>query len=116
MDEEKIIEAMEASQNNRLISLDSPSYKADGYGSTGSESTLVDQIGTKDKSDLLLNKETLKQSILKLSSRQRRIVYLRFYGGLSQAEIAERLELSQMHISRLLTRAIKFLKEELKRH
>ena len=81
-DEEKIIESMEASQNNRLISLDSPSYKSNNMKSGGTETTLLDQIGTKDTSELLLNKETLKQSILKLNSRERRIVYLRFYGGL----------------------------------
>tara|TARA_B100001989_G_scaffold248186_1_gene221451 strand:+ start:894 stop:1640 length:747 start_codon:yes stop_codon:yes gene_type:complete len=115
VDEEKIIESMEASQNNRLISLDSPSYKGEGLKSGGTETTILDQIGTNDNSELLLNKETLKQSILKLNTRERRIVYLRFYGGLSQSEIAERLELSQMHISRLLTKAIRKLKTDMKR-
>lgn len=108
--EEKILEAMEAGQSSRIVSLDTPTY-TDSSSSSGS--TLVDKIGTSDKEDVLLNKETLKQSILKLPSRQRRIVYLRFFGGLSQSEIAERLELSQMHISRLLAKALKKLREEL---
>ncbi len=117
VDEEKVIEAMEAGQNVKVISLDSPSYKSDSYGSSGnSEPTLIDQIPTHNKEDSMLNKETLKQAILKLSTRERRIIYLRFYGGLSQAEIAERLELSQMHISRLLSKSIKHLQEELQRH
>ena len=103
---------MEAGQNSRIISLDSPTF-TDSSSSSGS--TLVDKIGTNDKEDVLLNKETLKQGILKLSTRQRRIVYLRFFGGLSQSEIAERMELSQMHISRLLAKAIKRLREELKK-
>lgn len=115
VDEEKIIESMEASQNNRLISLDSPSYKSEGLKSAGNETTLLDQIGTNDTSEIVINKETLKQSILKLNSRERRIVYLRFYGGLSQSEIAQRLELSQMHISRLLARAIRKLQTDMKR-
>ena len=80
-----------------------------------SEPSLIDQLGTSNKEDVMLNKETLKQAVVKLSSRERRIIYLRFYGGLSQTEIATRMELSQMHISRLLTKAIKHLREELQR-
>ena len=110
--EEKVLEAMEAGQNSRVLSLDSPVY-TDNTSPSGS--SLVDQIGTTNKEEMLLNKETLKQGILKLSSRQRRIVYLRFFGGLSQHEIAERMELSQMHISRLLAKSIKRLREELKK-
>tara|TARA_Y100001970_G_C14251405_1_gene872134 strand:+ start:1399 stop:2145 length:747 start_codon:yes stop_codon:yes gene_type:complete len=116
VDEEKVIEAMEAGQNIKVISLDSPSYKSDSYGAGNTEPTLIDQIATTNKEESMLNKETLKQAILKLSTRERRIIYLRFYGGLSQAEIAERLELSQMHISRLLSKSIKHLQEELKRN
>ncbi len=117
VDEEKVIEAMEAGQNIKVISLDAPSYKSDSYGSNNTEPTIIDQIGCSNKEeDTLLNKETLKQAILKLSTRERRIIYLRFYGGLSQAEIAERLELSQMHISRLLSKSIKHLQEELNRN
>ena len=113
--EEKVIEAMEAGQNIRVVSLDSPSYRGNSYSSSGHEPSLLDQIGTGNKEESLLNKETLKQCIIKLSARERRIIYLRFYGGLSQTEIADRMELSQMHISRLLTRAIKNLREELNR-
>ena len=109
--EEKIIESMEIGQNIKVISLDAPTYTSDK--SSGHEPSLLDHIGTNHKEDLLLKKETLKQAILKLNSRQRRIIYLRFYGGLSQSEIADRMQLSQMHISRLLTKSIRSLKEEL---
>ncbi len=115
--EEKILEAMESGQNVRVMSLDSPSYKGDSYkNSNGGEPSLLDQIGTASDVESLLNKETLKQSIMRLSSRERRIIYLRFYGGLSQTEIAVRMELSQMHISRLLSRAVRNLREEIKKH
>ena len=60
-----------------------------------------------------VNKETIKQALSKLNKRERRIIYLRFYGGLSQSEIAKRLNLSQMHISRLLIQIIKKLKKQL---
>jgi len=115
IDEEKVIESMEAGQNIKVISLDSPSYRSDNSNSN-SEPMLIDQIATSNKEESMLNKETLKQAILRLSTRERRIIYLRFYGGLSQAEIADRLELSQMHISRLLSKSIKHLQEELKRN
>ena len=115
IDEEKVIESMEAGQNIKVISLDSPSYRSDNSNSS-SEPMLIDQIATSNKEESMLNKETLKQAILRLSTRERRIIYLRFYGGLSQAEIADRLELSQMHISRLLSKSIKHLQEELKRN
>ena len=115
IDEEKVIESMEAGQNIKVISLDSPSYRSDSSNSS-SEPMLIDQIATSNKEESMLNKETLKQAILRLSTRERRIIYLRFYGGLSQAEIADRLELSQMHISRLLSKSIKHLQEELKRN
>jgi RNA polymerase sigma-B factor len=113
--EEKIIEAMESGQNSRLVSLDTPNFTKDGGSSNSSsmiDNLLVDSSNTEET---FLNKEMLKQAILKLNSRERRIIYLRFYGELSQTEIAERLDLSQMHISRLLTNAIRRLREELKR-
>jgi len=113
--EEKIIEAMEAGQNSRLVSLDTPAYSKDG--ASGNDASLVDQlvVAGNNEEESFLNKQMLKQAILGISARERRIIYLRFYGGLSQTEIAERMDLSQMHISRLLSQAIKNLREELKR-
>jgi RNA polymerase sigma-B factor len=110
--EEKILESMEAGQSFRVLSLDSPSYKHDSFKSdSGAGPTLLDTIGVDGKEDALLNREALKQAITKLSNRDKRIIYLRFYCGLSQMEIAERLELSQMHISRLLKQSIDNLRK-----
>ena len=44
-----------------------------------------------------------------LPERQQRIVYLRFFEGLTQSEIAERIGISQMHVSRLLVRSLETL-------
>ena len=41
-----------------------------------------------------------------LDDREKKIIYLRYYKGSSQTEIADILDLSQMHISRLLTKSI----------
>ena len=53
----------------------------------------------------------LTQLLDSLDERERTIVYLRFYEDLSQSEIAERVGMSQVHVSRLLRRALRELKE-----
>ena len=106
--EELVIEALDAWQSASAISLDMPVYR--GRGVDGTQTTLLDQLSGADHGDAVINKVTLRQAMLTLPRRQRRIVFLRFYRGLSQAEIAEKLTLSQMHISRLLTLSLKKLR------
>jgi hypothetical protein len=48
-----------------------------------------------------------------LPERERRILLLRFFGGLTQTEIAAQVGLSQMHVSRLLSRALTRLRRQL---
>jgi RNA polymerase sigma-B factor len=48
-----------------------------------------------------------------LPEREQRILVMRFYGNLSQTEIGDRLGISQMHVSRLLSRALAHLRERL---
>ena len=48
-----------------------------------------------------------------LPAREQRILTMRFYGNLTQAEIGQRLGISQMHVSRLLTRALGYLRDQL---
>jgi RNA polymerase sigma-B factor len=48
-----------------------------------------------------------------LPEREQRILVLRFYGNLSQGEIGQRLGMSQMHVSRLLSRALAYLRDKL---
>lgn len=54
--------------------------------------------------------ETLRPALLALPERERTIVLYRFFGELTQAEIAEKVGLSQMHVSRLLTQTLKTLR------
>lgn len=104
--EDLVIEALDAWQSSSAISLDMPAYSR----SDGTQTTLLDQLGGDDHGDAVINKVTLRQAMLTLPRRERRIVFLRFYRGLSQAEISEKMELSQMHISRLLTASLKKLR------
>lgn len=109
--EETILEAMEVGQHSRILSLDAPAEQKNT--SSNREVPLVEQLSTTIKEDHVLSRESIKQAILKLPPRERRIIYLRFYGNLSQADIATRLRLSQMHISRLISKALKNLRRHL---
>ena len=112
--EEHILEAMEVTQTSRIQSLDSTIYKSND-NSSSNEVSLIDSLGTDHMEDHYLDKETLKVTINELNEREKRIIYLRFYGGLSQIEIAQRLGLSQMHISRLLAKALRSLRKKIEK-
>jgi RNA polymerase sigma-B factor len=56
--------------------------------------------------DLIEHRVTIARGVRALPDRERKILYLRLAEGLTQAEIAQRMGLSQMHISRLIRRAI----------
>ena len=57
--------------------------------------------------------EAVRTHLDDLPEREQRILNLRFYGNLTQAEIGQRLGLSQMHVSRLLARALAYLRHQL---
>ena len=102
---------MEAGQSTSVLSLDAPSNYTQGNRTSPIGSSLLDTIGDSGKEEHLLNKEIIEQAVSKLNAREKKIIFLRFYSGLSQTEIAKQLDLSQMHISRLLVSAIKNLKK-----
>jgi len=109
--DEEIIEAQELGQAYNLLSLDSE-VTSDGDLKTAS---LMDYVGTEDvELRLLEDKANLQRAFEVLDPRERIIVYLRFYENVSQAEIASRLHVSQMHISRLQARALEKLRRFLK--
>ena len=110
--EEDVLESLEAGQSYRIVSLDKPihSNKSKSYDE---KYALIDSLGNEFKDDKLLNKEVLKKALTNLNERDKKIIYLRYYEGLTQKEIADRLGLSQMHISRLLNDALKKLKKKI---
>ncbi len=108
--EELILESMEVGQTSLVLSLDSPTYKNDSSKQgENSVPSLLDSLGVEGREDDMLRRETLHEAIKSLNGREKKIVYYRYYEGLSQMEIAKRMNLSQMHISRILTKAIKRL-------
>ncbi|MFN2609163.1 MAG: RNA polymerase sigma factor SigF [Acidimicrobiales bacterium] len=98
--EEDVLEAIEAGHAYRFTSLDAPSGSDD-------EGTLASQLGSEDQA--LVDSEhrvALSPLIARFPHREQMILHLRFFEGLTQSEIAARLGISQMHVSRLLARSL----------
>ena len=96
---EHVTEALTAGESYRPASLDMPVLEDGG--------TLTDTMGSLDGDYSLVEwRHDLRIGLAGLRPRERRIVALRFLGGLSQREIAERVGVSQMHVSRLLRGAL----------
>jgi RNA polymerase sigma-B factor len=110
--EEDVLESMEAGQSMRVISLDKP-VQTNKTKSSNEKFSLIDNIGSDAKDDNFLNKEMLKKALENLNEREKKLIYLRFYEGLTQKEIADRLTMSQMHVSRLLNESLKKLRRKI---
>jgi RNA polymerase sigma-B factor len=107
--EEQVLEGLEIAQAYNFASLDAP-IDSDEGGPT----SFADQLGSEDEQlENLEYRASLAPEMEKLPERERRILYLRFYKGMTQSEIADRLGISQMHVSRLLNRTLIRLREAL---
>lgn len=103
MTEEAVIEGLESNEASSVTSLDTTTE--DG------ELSLLDILGGDDKTLGMLDERlSLAGAMSTLDSRGQTLLYLRFIEGLSQTEIAQRLDISQMHVSRLLRRTLKSLR------
>jgi RNA polymerase sigma-B factor len=99
--EEEVLEALEAGQAYRFASLDAPS-PGDEDGDTLGAHMGQDDPGLVDAE----HRAALSPLMNKLPEREQMILHLRFFDGLTQSEIAARLGISQMHVSRLLARSL----------
>ena len=106
--EEEVLEGLEIAQAYNFTSLDAPLDSEEG------SSTFAEQLGGEDEHlENLEYRASLAPEMAKLPEREQRIVYLRFFKGMTQSEIAEKLGISQMHVSRLLSRTLAKLREAL---
>ena len=104
--EEEVLEALESGQAYSTTSLDAPSGDDEDAPMRG------DRIGEEDlRLDNLEYFASLAPLIEQLPERERTILYLRFFKGMTQSKIADHIGISQMHVSRLLTRILEFLRE-----
>ncbi|MEZ5379532.1 MAG: SigB/SigF/SigG family RNA polymerase sigma factor [Acidimicrobiales bacterium] len=101
--DDEIIEALDVQTAYRASSIDLPAgTKDDGPGHA-----LAARLGETDGGFHQAEVSMAVQSLIeKLPDREREIIELRFFGGLKQQEIADRMGISQMHVSRLLRRAL----------
>ncbi|MEU8689924.1 RNA polymerase sigma factor SigF [Streptomyces sp. NPDC048665] len=105
--EEEVAEAQLASNGYKSASLD-----AAINGSQDGEAVLADFIGDEDEAlELVDDFHALAPMIAELDERDRKIIHWRFVEELTQAQIGERLGVSQMHVSRLITRLLARLRE-----
>ncbi|MBD0418915.1 SigB/SigF/SigG family RNA polymerase sigma factor [Streptomyces sp. TRM S81-3] len=108
--EDEVRDGMEALESYRALSLDAPN------GDTGGEAEgprLADALGEPDHAfDLVVDRESVKEAVRRLPSRERAILYLRFFEDWSQSRIADRMGISQMHVSRLLSRTCARIRQE----
>ena len=106
--EEEALEAIELGNAYDTVSLDSKL----AYDGESAPLTLAEFVGDLDGS--LQNIESygdLNQAIDSLEPREKAIIYYRFFRDMSQTEVAKRLNISQMHVSRLQQKAVRRLKE-----
>jgi RNA polymerase sigma-B factor len=107
--EEDALNAMELGNAYETVSLDSR-LAVEGDAPL----TLSDSIGIEDlELDQLSCYDDIKKAMRVLDNRERMILYLRYFQDLSQTEVARRLHISQMHVSRLQHRALRKLREVL---
>ncbi|MEV6300368.1 SigB/SigF/SigG family RNA polymerase sigma factor [Actinoplanes sp. NPDC051861] len=103
--EQAVLEAVESAAGYSPASLNAP-VAGDGAMEFG------DLIGdVDDELEAVTDKLTVTELLLRLPARERRMLAMRFYGNRTQAEIATELGISQMHVSRLLSRALTWLRE-----
>ncbi|GGO88178.1 RNA polymerase sigma factor SigF [Wenjunlia tyrosinilytica] len=101
LSKEEVLEGMAASNAYTASSLDAQPDEDD------SEGALTDRIGYEDHDiEGVEYRESLKPLIAELAPRDRQILSMRFVGNMTQSEIGEELGISQMHVSRLLSRTL----------
>jgi RNA polymerase sigma-B factor len=106
--EEEALEALELGQMYELVSLDSETSQADD----ASHATVADYVGADDGVlEEIGARSSLVEGLKRLPERERKIIELRFFRNLSQTEVARRLSISQMHVSRLQHKALQRLRE-----
>ena len=105
---DEVLEAMEAGRAYRFSSIDAPA----GDDEDRMASPATTQLGEDDSGlEEVEQRMLLSPLIASLPKREQMIIHLRFFRGMTQSEIASRLGISQMHVSRLLARSLAQLRD-----
>ncbi|MEV4941622.1 RNA polymerase sigma factor SigF [Streptomyces zaomyceticus] len=109
LSEDQVMEAQVAANGYNSTSLDA---RISGGAEEDEDAALADLLGQEDPAlELFEDFHTLAPLVEALGERDRLLLHLRFVEELTQTEIGERLGVSQMHVSRLLARSLKRLRE-----
>lgn len=101
MSEEEVLEGLESANAYSAVSLDAPD------GGDDDAPAVADSLGVMDDAlEGVEYRESLKPLLEKLPAREKKILMLRFFGNMTQSQIAAELGISQMHVSRLLARTL----------
>jgi RNA polymerase sigma-B factor len=106
--EEEVLEGLEGARAYNAVSLSTPTTDGDRATELG------DLLGAEDAEfELAELRVALGPALAALDPREQRILTLRFYGNMTQSQIADQIGVSQMHVSRLLARALAKLRGQL---
>jgi RNA polymerase sigma-B factor len=105
---DELREARQCAERLNALSLDAP------VGERPDSAELAELLGEYDTSiEQVTDMAVVERYWDELPEREQQILILRFYGNHSQEEVADRLGISQMHVSRLQARALAFLREQI---
>ncbi len=108
MDREEIVEGLVAGSSYNTLSIDGAG------GGTEDAPAIADTLGDVDLNlDQIENRESLRPLLASLPERERQVLLLRFFESMTQTQIAERVGISQMHVSRLLAKSLARLRDQL---
>lgn len=106
---DEVVDGLVAGSSYNTLSIDSG-----GASDEDDVRSIVDTLGDVDAGIVRIDdREALRPLLNALSDRERTVLVLRFFGSMTQAQIAQRVGISQMHVSRLLARSLARLREQL---
>ena len=108
VEEEEVLEALESGRAYSSLSLSA------GGGGDDDELDPLESLGTEEHQyEVSEDRAVLAPGFRVLDDRERRILHLRFFDGLTQSQIAQQVGISQMHVSRLIRRALEKIRQEI---
>ena len=110
VDRDLVIDTMVANSNYTVLSTDAKSAPDDDHVAIGTTLGVIDP-----GIDKVLQVETVRPMIAALPEQQRTILTLRFFEDMTQTQIAEDMGISQMHVSRLLAKALETLRSQIRK-
>ncbi len=110
VEEEEVLEALESGRAYSSLSLSQGSSSSED----GEELDPLESLGTEEHQyEVSEDRAVLAPGFRALDERERRILHLRFFEGLTQSQIAQQVGISQMHVSRLIRRALEKIRDEI---